>query len=102
MCAAASSAEAVAGGVKAAADPAAVTKEAVRSALELGYRFLDCAEFYANEAAVGAAIAVSGIPRSELFLVSKCWTTTIYSGAAAVEAPCRCRFHRGNKSDTLA
>ena len=60
--------------------------DCVAAALELGYRFLDCAEFYGNEAAVGEAIAKSGVPRSELFLASKVWTTKIHEGPAAVQA----------------
>ena len=47
---------------------------AVLSALELGYRHLDTAEIYDNEAQVGRAIADSGVARSELFLVTKVWT----------------------------
>lgn len=47
---------------------------AVLSALELGYRHLDTAEIYGNEAEVGRAIADSGVDRSELFLVTKVWT----------------------------
>lgn len=53
-------------------------------ALEVGYRFLECAEFYGNEAQVGRAIQRSGIPRKELFLCSKVWTTTIERGPAAI------------------
>jgi 2,5-diketo-D-gluconate reductase B len=45
----------------------------VAHALELGYRHIDTAEIYGNEAAVGEAIKVSGVPRSELFLTSKVW-----------------------------
>ena len=60
--------------------------DCVAKALELGYRFLDCAEFYANEKAVGEGIARSGVARSELFLASKVWTTTIHKGPAAVQA----------------
>ncbi|EOD35384.1 hypothetical protein EMIHUDRAFT_55553, partial [Emiliania huxleyi CCMP1516] len=60
--------------------------DCVAKALELGYRFLDCAEFYANEKAVGEGIAASGVPREQLFLASKCWTTTIYDGPEAVQA----------------
>ena len=60
--------------------------DCVAKALELGYRFLDCAEFYANEKAVGEGIARSGVPRSELFLASKVWTTTIHKGPEAVQA----------------
>eukprot|EP00304_Pavlova_gyrans_P014647 CAMPEP_0206061496 /NCGR_PEP_ID=MMETSP1466-20131121/54259_1 /ASSEMBLY_ACC=CAM_ASM_001126 /TAXON_ID=44452 /ORGANISM="Pavlova gyrans, Strain CCMP608" /LENGTH=300 /DNA_ID=CAMNT_0053436845 /DNA_START=1 /DNA_END=903 /DNA_ORIENTATION=+ len=61
-------------------------RECVAQALEVGYRFLDCAQFYGNEAQVGAAIKDSGVPRAELFLASKCWTDTIFEGRAAVRA----------------
>lgn len=44
---------------------------AVRSALELGYRHIDTAELYENEKEVGRAMADSGVPRSEIFLVTK-------------------------------
>lgn len=37
----------------------------------LRYRFLDCAEFYGNEAEVGLAIEDSKLPRADLFLASK-------------------------------
>jgi diketogulonate reductase-like aldo/keto reductase len=60
--------------------------ECVADALECGYRFLECAEFYGNEAEVGKAIASSGIPRDELFLCSKVWTTTIEKGPDAIRA----------------
>ena len=61
-------------------------QECVEDALQVGYRFLECAEFYGNEAEVGKAIAASKIPREELFLVSKVWTTTIEQGPEAVTA----------------
>jgi hypothetical protein len=60
--------------------------DCVKQAIECGYRFLDCAEFYANEAAVGEGIAASGVPREQLYLASKVWTTTIYNGPEAVQA----------------
>ena len=60
--------------------------DCVAKALELGYRFIDCAEFYANEKAVGEGIKRSGVPRSELFIASKVWTTTIHAGPEAVQA----------------
>ena len=42
-------------------------------ALSVGYRLIDTAQAYANEEGVGAAIAKSGIPREEIFLVTKVW-----------------------------
>src|SRR5690606_12584325 len=44
---------------------------AVRTALQAGYRLLDTAENYRNEDAVGAGIASSNVPRSEIFLTTK-------------------------------
>ncbi|MFS0731422.1 aldo/keto reductase [Curtobacterium sp. 1P10AnD] len=46
---------------------------AVRGGLEAGYRLVDCASVYGNEAEVGAAIAASGVPRADLFVMSKVW-----------------------------
>ena len=45
--------------------------ECVTDALATGYHFLECAEFYGNENAVGQAIANSRIERKDLFLCSK-------------------------------
>jgi len=45
--------------------------EAVRTALELGYRHIDTAEMYGNDAEVGRAIRESGIARAEIFLTTK-------------------------------
>lgn len=45
----------------------------VSDALKTGYRMIDTAQAYHNEEGVGAAIRKSGIPRDELFLVSKVW-----------------------------
>jgi 2,5-diketo-D-gluconate reductase A len=47
------------------------TERAVSAALEMGYRLIDTAAVYGNEAAVGRAIAASGIPRAELFITTK-------------------------------
>ncbi|MFK3663060.1 2,5-didehydrogluconate reductase DkgB [Scandinavium sp. NPDC088450] len=49
----------------------------VKTALELGYRAIDTAQIYDNEAAVGQALAESGIPRSELFITTKIWTENL-------------------------
>ncbi len=42
-----------------------------RAALKMGYRHIDTATFYANEAEVGEGIRKSGIPRDEIFLTTK-------------------------------
>jgi 2,5-diketo-D-gluconate reductase A len=47
------------------------TEHAVSAALEIGVRLIDTAAVYGNEAAVGRAIAASGIPRAELFVTTK-------------------------------
>ena len=47
------------------------TEQAVSAALEAGYRLIDTASAYGNEAAVGRAIAASGVPRDELFITTK-------------------------------
>jgi len=60
--------------------------ECVSNALECGYRFFECAQFYGNENEVGKAISKSGVPRKELFLCSKVWTTTIEQGPQAIRA----------------
>jgi 2,5-diketo-D-gluconate reductase A len=53
--------------------PAEQTEQAVTDALAAGYRHIDTAAAYENEAAVGRAIANSGIPRDELFITTKLW-----------------------------
>ena len=57
--------------------------DSVRNALELGYRAIDTAQIYGNEAEVGQAIASSGVPRSELFVTTKIWTENYARGKLA-------------------
>ncbi|MGJ9457767.1 aldo/keto reductase [Oceanobacillus sp. CF4.6] len=45
----------------------------VKTALKHGYRSIDTASFYDNEAGVGQGIKESGIPREEIFITSKVW-----------------------------
>ncbi|MFJ1258747.1 aldo/keto reductase [Cupriavidus sp. CuC1] len=45
----------------------------VASALQAGFRHIDTAQMYANEADVGQGIAQSGLPRSEVFITTKVW-----------------------------
>ena len=56
-------------------DDEAECERVVLDALELGYRHIDTAMIYRNEAAVGRAIAQSGIPRDELFVTTKVWNS---------------------------
>jgi methylglyoxal/glyoxal reductase len=49
--------------------------DSVKEALKDGYRHIDTASFYNNEAGVGAAIKESEIPREEIFLLSKVWNS---------------------------
>ena len=52
-----------------------VCEQIVLDALEVGYRHIDTAMIYRNEAAVGHAIAKSGIDRDELFVTTKLWNS---------------------------
>ncbi|WP_445161269.1 aldo/keto reductase [Mycobacterium sp. Dal123C01] len=67
------------------------TERAVSAALEIGCRLIDTAAAYGNEAAVGRAIAASGIPRAELFVTTKLataeqgFTIAVDACAASVE-----------------
>jgi 2,5-diketo-D-gluconate reductase B len=47
--------------------------ESVSAALVIGYRLIDTAQMYNNEAEVGRAVADSGVPRGEVFVTTKIW-----------------------------
>jgi|SRR3954454_11680845 len=51
--------------------PPPETREAVATAIEIGYRHIDTAQMYRNEEGVGAAVAASGLDRGEFFITSK-------------------------------
>jgi len=51
--------------------------ETVRTALELGYRHVDTAQVYDNEAAVGEGIAAADVDREDLFLTTKVWRSNL-------------------------
>jgi 2,5-diketo-D-gluconate reductase A len=55
--------------------PAEETERAVSAALHAGYRHIDTAAAYGNEAGVGRAVAASGIPREDVFVVTKLWNS---------------------------
>jgi 2,5-diketo-D-gluconate reductase B len=52
-------------------------RRALLAALETGYRHIDTAEMYGNEAAVGRAIRESGLPRALLWVTTKVWYTNL-------------------------
>ncbi|KRV80710.1 2,5-didehydrogluconate reductase DkgB [Pseudomonas citronellolis] len=54
-----------------------VVIDSVSTALELGYRAIDTAQIYGNEAEVGQAVAASGVLRGELYLTTKIWTENL-------------------------
>lgn len=55
--------------------PVDETAVAVRTALEAGYRHIDTAKIYGNEAGVGEAVRNSGLARSDVFVTTKVWNT---------------------------
>jgi len=62
------------------------TQRVVEDALEAGYRHIDTAAAYGNEAGVGAAIAACGIPRDQLFITTKLRNGEQGSATEAFEA----------------
>ena len=68
------------------------TERAVSAALEAGYRSIDTASAYGNEAAVGRAIAASGVPRSELFVTTK--LATADQGFQSSQDACKASLDR--------
>jgi len=66
--------------------PRGETQRVVEDALETGYRHIDTAAAYGNEAGVGAAIAACGIPRDQLFITTKLRNGEQGSATEAFEA----------------
>lgn len=50
---------------------------AVRMALDIGYRHIDTAQMYKNEREIGQAINISTVPREDIFLATKIWHTNL-------------------------
>lgn len=63
--------------------PPADCEACVTNAIHAGYRLLDTAQAYFNEAEVGSAVAKSGIDRKEFFLVTKVWISNAGEARAA-------------------
>ena len=76
-------------------------ERAVRDALEVGYRSLDTAQVYRNEAAVGAAMAASGLPREEIFVTTKVWISNAGEERAAFSIEGSLRRLRSDYIDLL-
>lgn len=72
--------------------PDNVAKAAVAAALNAGYRLIDTAQMYRNERGVGEAIRESGIPREEVFVTTKLWTTD--QGHESALAACEASLER--------
>lgn len=60
-------------------------ESAVRAALDAGYRHIDTAAFYGNEASVGKAIRASGIAREQIYVATKLWNNAHGDPAQALE-----------------
>jgi len=67
-----------------------VVTRSVRQAIEIGYRHIDTATIYENEADVGRGIAESGIDRGKLYITTKVWrdSMTIDGVAKSIDASC--------------
>jgi diketogulonate reductase-like aldo/keto reductase len=55
------------------AEEGPAVERAVTTALRLGYRSIDTASLYGNEASIGRALRTSGVPRTDVFLATKVW-----------------------------
>lgn len=60
----------------------------VTQALETGYRLIDTAAFYENEAGIGRALKASGVKREEIFLTTKLWTDVNTADKVFVAVEC--------------
>lgn len=74
------------------------TERVVSDALEAGYRHLDTAQMYGNEAGVGRAISASGLSRDELWITTKL-NNTFHERSAALDATARSLDALGGRID---
>lgn len=72
--------------------PGEITLRAVRYALKIGYRHIDTAQLYGNEADVGRAVMESGINREEIFITTKVWNS--YQGYDSTLQACERSLRR--------
>ena len=70
-------------------EPLERTEQVVFWALEAGYRHIDTAKLYKNEAYVGSAVHKSGIPREDIWITTKLWPADFHHPRKALEASLR-------------
>ena len=68
------------------------TAQMVETAIAIGYRHIDTAMIYRNEAGVGAGVRASGVPRDQIFVTTKVWNTD--QGYDAARAACGASLDR--------
>ena len=68
------------------------TARMVETAIGIGYRHIDTAMIYRNEAGVGAGVRASGVPRDQIFVTTKVWNTD--QGHDAALAACAASLDR--------
>jgi 2,5-diketo-D-gluconate reductase B len=73
----------------------------IRSALKTGFRHIDTAQIYGNEAEVGQGVVLSGIPRSEVFITTKVWVANYHPSRFALSVDESLRSLRTNYIDLL-
>ena len=81
--------------------PPQEAERCVSDALSVGYRLIDTAQAYFNEEGVGEAIAKSGIPRDDIFLVTKVWISNNGEQKAAASIDESLRKLKTNYIDLL-
>jgi diketogulonate reductase-like aldo/keto reductase len=72
--------------------PGKTTRRAVKYALEIGYRHIDTAQLYGNEADIGDALRESGIKREQVFITTKVWNS--YQGYDSTLQACEQSLRR--------
>lgn len=69
-------------------------EDAVYEAIKAGYRHIDTARIYGTEPGVAAGIKKAGVPRSELFIVTKLWNNAHHPGMSLLQPEAnRCLCH---------
>src|SRR5215467_12689426 len=56
-----------------------VATRMVKDAIAIGYKHIDTAPIYGNEQEVGEAVRASGVPRNDIFLITKIWIDSFYT-----------------------